>query len=75
MLTEEQRAAGWIEHDGGPCPVDDDALAEVMFSDGETDMIYAAFWSAPGPDMDDNWTGDCAPDDRIIAYRKETPDA
>ena len=21
MLTDEMKAAGWIEHDGGPCPV------------------------------------------------------
>lgn len=21
-MTDEQRAEGWIEHDGGPCPVD-----------------------------------------------------
>lgn len=69
MLTSEQIAQGWKEHDGGPCPVDDAAMVEVMFADGETDTTYAAFWSAPQSGMDDCWTGECAPEDRIIAYR------
>jgi len=41
MLTDEQKAAGWIEHDGGPCPVlldsrvqeDDDAWCVVKYED------------------------------------------
>lgn len=69
MLTDKQRAEGWIEHDGGLCPVPDDDIVEVMFTDGATDMTYAAFWSAAKPGMDDSWTGECSPDDRIIAYR------
>jgi hypothetical protein len=35
MLTEEMRAAGWIEHDGGPCPVPLDSMPDIMFRDGE----------------------------------------
>lgn len=31
MLTDEQRAAGWIEHDGGPCPVAGDTWVSVKF--------------------------------------------
>ena len=31
MLTPEQIADGWIEHDGGACPVADDARVEVSW--------------------------------------------
>ena len=69
VLTDEQIADGWIEHDGGPCPMPDEDIVEVLFADHTTDMTYAAFWSAALPGMDDSWTGECASDDRIIAYR------
>lgn len=35
MLTPEQIADGWIEHDGGPCPVEPDSRPTVLFRDGE----------------------------------------
>ena len=34
MLTDEQRADGWIEHDGGACPVAGDAWVRVAFREG-----------------------------------------
>lgn len=73
MLTDDMRREGWIEHDGGPCPVDGDDVVKVMFADGTTDTICAGFWSADEPDMDDMWTGECWPEDRIIAYLPENP--
>lgn len=30
MLTDAQKADGWIEHDGGPCPVDPHSKPGVM---------------------------------------------
>lgn len=30
-LTDEQKAAGWIEHDGGPCPVADRTPVKVLY--------------------------------------------
>ena len=72
-LDEFLKLPGAKVHDGGPCPVDGDTVAEVMFADGESDEIYADFWSAAKPGMDDQWTGDCAPADRIIAYREAPP--
>lgn len=35
MLTDEMKAAGWIEHDGGPCPVGKADAVWVAFRDGE----------------------------------------
>lgn len=46
MLTDELRAAGWIEHDGGPCPVPLDSWPEVMFaSDGDIYFEEARLWT------------------------------
>jgi hypothetical protein len=71
MLTPEQIADGWIEHDGGGCPVDRDSETHVLFADGEIDLTYAGFWSAPFPNADDQWAWECSPEDRIIAYKPE----
>jgi hypothetical protein len=30
-LTEQMKADGWIEHDGGPCPVSQNARVRVLF--------------------------------------------
>ncbi|MFN3456920.1 MAG: hypothetical protein ACK4Z8_05015 [Novosphingobium sp.] len=30
-LGEAMKAEGWIEHDGGECPVADDAYVSIMF--------------------------------------------
>lgn len=70
MLTEEQKAEGWIEHDGGPCPVSLDSRPAVMFRDGY--IIPAgernAGWSLNGYWM--HHKGFHA-SEHIIAYRPE----
>jgi hypothetical protein len=42
-----------------------------MFADGETEATYAGFWNPPFSGADNQWTGECAPADKIIAYRPE----
>jgi hypothetical protein len=60
-LTEEMRAAGWIEHDGGPCPVPARTEIEGLTRGGfkVRNIAYGLVWK----------------DDpaRIIAYRPEQP--
>lgn len=34
MISEAMKAEGWIEHDGGPCPVPLDSRPGVMTKDG-----------------------------------------
>lgn len=57
---------GWIEHDGGPCPVSPDTRVFVRFMDGLSDEGHqdgaetAGWWSG-------SWRS--AGNDRIIAYR------
>ena len=70
-LTPEQVAAGWIKHDGGPCPVPLDSSPAVMFRDGEkwlhggrivpVSARYLDWQLSPKHD---------APDD-IIAYKED----
>lgn len=62
MLTEEQKAQGWVEHDGGQCPL---PMWQVLLRDGRImrtrgDTIY---WPHFGDD--DFYDSD------VIAYRKE----
>lgn len=44
----------WIEHDGGPCPVDLDARIYVRFEDGTTDEcvdpVRASYWVDETPE-------------------------
>lgn len=66
MLTDEMKAAGWIEHDGGPCPVPLDTMPRLMFRCGEEPAAYVVEagmweWDHAGHDYD------------IIAYKPETP--
>ena len=64
MLTDEQRAQGWKEHDGGPCPVALASKVEVMCRGGDTDTDFAHTWwwgrNKIGPSL--NY--------EIIAYRE-----
>jgi len=34
MLTDEMRAAGWLDHTAGPCPVPLDSRVSVMLRGG-----------------------------------------
>lgn len=64
MLTPEQKAAGWIEHDGGPVgryvPMDE----QVLFRSGKVGsrMHGWAIWHDLAPMHND-----------IIAYREPKP--
>lgn len=71
MLTDEQRADGWIEHDGGPCPVPLDSQPHIMWNNGSISRGDSArLWTfSAGRSGDDFWKG--IPGTRIIAYRLE----
>ena len=49
MLTEAQKADGWIEHDGGPMPTNLAAyrfkIVEVLADNGATNSNYAALFT------------------------------
>jgi hypothetical protein len=61
-LTEQMKADGWNEHDGGPCPVDRLSLVAVRKRNGrEYQRNTAAHW---------DWWHSNHPAD-IIAYRPE----
>ena len=63
MLTPEQIADGWIEHDGKWCPVEIYAKVSVRFGNGAVDGPAAArLWEW-------KWRND--PMDDIIAYKPE----
>jgi hypothetical protein len=65
MLNEAMKAEGWIEHDGGPCPVPLDSRPIYMMRDGVIDRSQlgtaaSLIW--------DNRVPEC---DQIIAYKPE----
>ena len=66
-LTPEQIADGWIEHDGGECPVPLDSRPKILWGDGwitKSDKVPAGDW-------DDSWRH-CGPiKHHIIAYKPE----
>jgi hypothetical protein len=55
------RAEGWIEHDGGECPVNENITVYVMMRNGTKGwaMRYANAWE---------WNGTCTD---FVAYRIE----
>lgn len=63
MLTDEQRAQGWKEHDGGPCPIRGLVAIPVMIRAGIQGVVLpqAIGW---------NWTEPASPLGHIIAYRE-----
>lgn len=66
----QQQESEWIEHDGGPCPVDPDTRVIAKFRDGKVDDIKparAGFWSRGSYD----WWKHEGPDlcHNIVAYR------
>lgn len=69
MLTEAQKAEGWIEWHGGPQPVPDNTCPDLMFRDGEVaengNLMSAWHW---------NWEHSISKKDAsydIIAYKPE----
>lgn len=67
-LTPEQIEAGWVEHDGGPMPVDGDSKPAVMFGSG---YICAEGQRTAGYWLVGYWSHHFGPSERIIAYRPE----
>lgn len=71
MLSEAMKAEGWIEHDGGPCPVPLDSRPGVMLASGEFSAkphFTARMWT----EMHDWWRHEAVnPQDNIIAYKPE----
>lgn len=59
MLTDEMRDDGWVEHTGGPCPVNESEPVEAMLRDGRAGIraAFTLFWNHDGRDDD------------IVAYR------
>jgi hypothetical protein len=69
-LTEQMKADGWIEHDGGPCPVEPETPV----------IVWLRGWFEPESQTADYRAGtydwEHVPDDAgqdIIAYRPEQP--
>ncbi|MGL5736473.1 MAG: hypothetical protein ACRCYS_16550 [Beijerinckiaceae bacterium] len=61
MLSEEQKADGWIEHDGGACPV---PRWEVMLRKGEV-LVTAHPYQMAWDQLGEQYQSD------IVAYRPE----
>lgn len=64
MISEQMKAEGWIEHDGGPCPVNTASTIYVMLGNGTTGWVMPCNtrWEYPP----DNFL-----DGRIVAYKPE----
>ena len=61
----------WIEHDGGPCPVADDAIVEIRFANGKQAKreSRARFWKTPL----DWWQHQGSDGYGVISYRVVKP--
>lgn len=72
-LTDEMRADGWIEHDGGPCPVDLESRPAILWKDGVITIAghcAAREWTELEPD---SWQHLGHERHHIIAYKPEPP--
>lgn len=63
MVSEKMKADGWIEHDGGACPVHEMSFPEVMLRNGKkgVHLAYNLIWECDGRGDD------------IVAFRPEQP--
>lgn len=67
-LYPAPHADGWIEWNGGKCPIDDEVMVEIMTRDGEIGVDAALYW---------NWSHDsvsCVTKRQVTAYRLHKPD-
>jgi hypothetical protein len=64
-LMPEQRADGWIEHDGGECPVQGDCKVRLWFRDYRS-LVRPASWA-----IWEHGSSLLERRDEVIAYRKE----
>jgi len=62
-VWELMKAEGWVEHQGGPCPVPEMSFPEIMLRNGNRGAHLA---------FDLIWEHDGRSDD-IVAYRPEQP--
>lgn len=61
---------GWIQHDGGPCPVNPDQCVDTRFRDGDLDYdTRAGHWAMGRNDNWWLWQGRAERITDIIAYR------
>ena len=64
-LSDEMKAQGWIEHDGGPCPVKDDIIVDYLLRAGpvvqDRDKASSLIWQHDSALIENA--------DHIIAYR------
>lgn len=74
MLTDEQRAEGWIEHGGGPCPLPLVSRILVRVRGGEVTPFRAdaVIWEYGSMiwEINSPMPRDC----EVIAYKLESPD-
>ena len=73
-LTDEQRAQGWIKHDGGGCPVEDNVAIYCMLRCGIMGwaMRHASAWQWDIQYDDRSQSSVIRPQPTdIIAYRPE----
>ena len=72
MLDEQMKAAGWIEHDGGPCPVDPDDTVSLLLGSGSAQTGWAASKVVWPHNAFIYELGEVIPPDaRVIAFRPE----
>lgn len=57
----------WINHDGGPCPVGEEARVKVQYECGATQTLFACVLTGESPDRDYWQTRDGI--NGIVAYR------
>lgn len=72
MLTDEMRAEGWLEHNGGPCPVAPKDIVTPLYrlSADPTKGVRIEWATCAGFLV---WEHD-GEDDDIIAYKPENTD-
>lgn len=63
VLTEGEVQEGWVEWNGGECPVADDDLIDVRIRDGRV------YYDADGFDFRWEHGGGFSPANDLIAYR------
>jgi len=65
MVTDDMKAAGWMEHDGSHCPMPNRGAVEVLLRNGRISMSRFGFWFWP-------WWSETNID--IVGYRPDEPD-
>lgn len=70
MLTDEMRKDGWIEHDGGPCPVPPQRRVIVRYRSDPDDFDFARYRTFTAGNVP--WGRyEWAQESEIVAYRPE----